>query len=100
VTDVNTTNWRVSRTVSLESVLMVLIWAGTAVWYISTGSERLSQIEKEQDRNRAVIERLSAVETETKNLKETIGDLKTVINRIDRKLPTFKELQQQDEDRP
>lgn len=99
--------WRIDKRISLDHLLTPLLWVGTFAYIIATANGRIDNLEENKDRTEKFIEaaqtangnvtdRLARVETELAGMKDQVRALNTVINRIDRKLPTFKDLDDQD----
>lgn len=99
--------WRIDKRISLDHLLTPLLWVGTVAYIIAAANGRIDNlednkartekfIEAAQSTNGNVTDRLARVETELSGMKDQVRALNTVINRIDRKLPTFKELEDQD----
>lgn len=99
--------WRIDKRISLDHLLTPLLWVGTVAYIIATANGRIDNLEENKARTEKFIEaaqttngdvtdRLARVETELAGMKDQVKAMNTVINRIDRKLPTFKELEDQD----
>lgn len=104
----NNRAWHIDKRISLDHLLTPLLWVGTVAYIIATANGRIDNLEEAKTRNETFIaaasatnanvtDRLARVETELANMKDQFRSLNTVINRIDRKLPTFKELDQQED---
>jgi len=102
--------WRIDKRISLDHLLTPLLWVGTVAYIVATANARIDNLEEAktsnesfiasvQTTNNNVTDRLARVETELGNMKDQVRQLNTVINRIDRKLPTFEEMEDQG-DRP
>ena len=100
--------WHIDKRISLDHLLTPLLWVGTVAYIIATANGRIDNLEQANARsetfiagaqtaNNDVTDRLARVETELVNMKDQVRLLNTVINRIDRKLPTFKELEEQEQ---
>lgn len=100
--------WHIDKKISLDHLLTPLLWVGTVAYIIATANGRIDNLEDAKTRNETFIaaaaatstdvtDRLARVETELGNMKDQVRQLNTVINRIDRKLPTLREIDEQDQ---
>lgn len=80
-------SWHIGKEVQIGTLIGVIIYTITAVWYASALNSRVGAIETKQQTGITAFERLIKVETNQDNLKETLKDaleeMRTSINKID-----------------
>lgn len=97
--------WVIDKRVSLDHLFTPILWVGTIVFFIATQNGRIESLEEQKAESKKFIEkstekqdeltiRMTKMEIEFMNLQKLVAAQSTVINRIDRKLPTFKELEE------
>ncbi len=99
--------WRIDKRISLDHLFTPVLWVGTLVYVIAVYGSQIDFMKERQVESREFIkesntknaqltDRMTKLETEFNNLQDLVKIQSTVLNRIDRKLPTFKELDEMD----
>jgi hypothetical protein len=86
--------WHLSKRISIETVVIMLVQTVALVWFASKMDSRVENLENNQVTALTMVERITKLESEVENLGDLVQVQSSVINRIDRKLPTLKELEQ------
>lgn len=109
--------WHFEKRISLDNAFFIGLQMLLAVWFVSKADSRiekletwdpflkqiqdsrpvtllrLQQLEDRQVQAIAMIERISKLESQVNNLSQLVQVQSAVINRIDRKLPTLEEIE-------
>ncbi len=80
-------DWHLDKKIQIGTLVGVIIYTITAVWYASALNSRVGAIEARQQNGVGAFERIVKLETNQDNLKETFKDalneMRGSINRID-----------------
>lgn len=79
--------WYLSKRISVETVVIMLVQTVALVWFASKMDSRIENLENSQISAVLMVERIAKLETQVTNLGELVKVQSSVINRIDRKLP-------------
>jgi hypothetical protein len=95
--------WKIDKRVSVGNLIVLVAYGASSIWFMATTNARQDGEESDIKDNKTSIEQIQAaninVAERLAKLEVRVDVLATTINRIDRKLPTFKELEQQDQDK-
>lgn len=80
-------NWHLSKRISVETVVLMLVQTVALVWFAAKIDSRVENLEDSQVTALTMIERIAKVEMQVNNLSALVQIQSSVINRIDRKLP-------------
>ena len=95
MTQPSESNWHLSKRISVETVVIMLVQTIALVWFASKMDSRVENLENNQVTALSMIERIVKVESEVKNLGELVKVQSSIMNRIESKLPTLRELDEQ-----
>lgn len=84
--------WRLSKRISVETVVLMLCQTIAIVWFASKMDSRVQTLENNQVSALLMVERISKLEVQVGNLSDLVQVQSSVINRIDRKLPLLKDV--------
>lgn len=91
-------DWHLEKKIQIGTLIGVIIYTITAVWYASALNSRVGAIELKQENGRNSFERLVKLETNQENLKETLKDalneMRGSINRIDTNVQKLTEIKE------
>lgn len=79
--------WHLSKRISVETVVIMLVQTVALVWFASKMDSRIENLENTQVSAILMVERITKLEAKVENLGELVKVQSSVINRIDRKLP-------------
>jgi hypothetical protein len=79
--------WHLSKRISVETVVIMLVQTVALVWFASKMDSRIENLEANQVTALTFVDRLAKVEAQVENLGDLVKIQSTVINRIDRKIP-------------
>lgn len=87
MTEPSDNHWHVSKRISIETVVLMLVQTIAVVWFASKMDSRIEVLEDSQVSAVLMVERITKLEGKVENLGELVKVQSSVINRIDRKLP-------------
>jgi hypothetical protein len=79
--------WHLSKRISVETVVIMLVQTVALVWFASKIDSRVENLENAQVSAILMVERITRIETTVQNLGDLVRVQSAVINRIDRKIP-------------
>lgn len=80
-------NWHLSKRISVETVVIMLVQTVALVWFASKMDSRIENLENSQVSALLMVERITRLEATVTNLGELVKVQSSVITRIDRKIP-------------
>lgn len=80
-------SWHLSKRISIETVVLMLLQTMAVVWFASKLDNRIMNLESDQVSAIEMIERITRLESTVDNLTELVRSQTATIARIDRKIP-------------
>ena len=91
-------DWHLDKKIQIGTLIGVIIYTITAVWYASALNSRVGTIETRQQNGAGAFERIVKLETNQENLKETLKDaineMRNSIVRIDTNVQKLTEMKE------
>jgi hypothetical protein len=79
--------WHLSKRISIETVVIMLIQTVALVWFASKMDSRIENLENDQVTALTMVERITKLEGKVESLGELVKIQSQIMTRIDRKLP-------------
>jgi hypothetical protein len=79
--------WHLSKRISIETVVIMLVQTVALVWFASKMDSRVENLENSQVSAILMVERITKLESKVEGLGDLVKLQSQIMNRIDRKLP-------------
>ena len=87
MTQPSESQWHLSKRISVETVVIMLVQTVALVWFASKMDSRIENLENSQVSAIIMVERITKLEAKVENLGQLVQIQSSIMTRIDRKIP-------------